>query len=771
MARRRFAPGLRGPAAVLPVLETKSYRIGGDYSGTWFNQMSAAARRAWPIDRAVAEGIERTVWVYKSVQAIASHESKLDIEIHDGKGEVIKDHPLAKLLNKGMANPLESGRQFRKRLSMQILLSPAGAFVEVTRNMAGDPIQLDLLPPSRTRPVPGVGPDGQPLLLHHFETITLNGERVGIDPERVLWFRDPHPTDPYRGITPMEAAGLSVDMDYLSRLWNVNFIRNDARPAMAVGVKGDLSDGQVRRIEEQFGRGPMESGKLSVVNAELSMVDLGARPREMSYSDMAARAKEEVLGAFGVGETVLGNASGRTYDNADAELFQFWAITMLPHLDIVTSGFRPVLDDEDESAEHDTSTVEVLRRPEVARRQEAREEFDKGLLSPKEYREIAGHEEVDNAYTRALYVPQGRDRIPTQEGDEVELGLAPAEGDITPPPDDQAAPGEPAPGEQPPGDVQPPNEPPVFDTGDQAMGQAMAGLQAALDGGTGMETKALDTSQPPDPEQVAEEALREILVQLTRRLVERTAAKTTSPKARKGTRHFQPEPGFETDTRVGDDSLDTGRIVDPDRWQDDAEKAVTPALIAAAAAAVALLGLPATPDLPGLPGLPGAPAGVGDAAQEAAKETALWLARQIGTAAAGLAARIWENDEAGRDMSDIVAAIRHQLPPLEMWAGRAAQQAAVHVVHAAQAAAAKMVVAAGGMVSKVWKTRLNSQVRATHQEAEGQVRDLGEPFHVGEALLRWPCDITGPIRETAGCRCRMRLLISLRPPVITPARR
>ncbi|MEW1677817.1 phage portal protein [Streptomyces noursei] len=806
MAGRRFLPTVRALfSGVGRPTESKSISwSGGAYTSSVFagtgNVWGTEGRAdGWDLDRVVTEGYERGVWVFKAVDIIGRHASRLPLEIgrnltEEGEFEAtFPDHPLLRLLN-GQANPLETGQMFRKRLSAQILLSKRGAFVEVTRSRAGTITRLDLLPPDRVLPIPD--PKGD--YLSHFELTTREGVIRELAPERVRWIREPHPTDPFSGITPLEAAGLSVDLDHLSRMYNVQFIRNDARPGGVIAVDAaTLSPQEMDRLESRFLPGSDYAGHLSVIGAGpggMNYVDTASKPRDMNYEHAAANAKVEILAAFGVPESVVGNASGRTFDNAEQEELGFWLHTELGHLELIAGAFEKDAG-EDLRLRYDTSTVEVLELPRRQRRAEAREEWTAGLISIDEYRKLAGLSPYANPHTRALWISPQKAPVALLPGDAAALGI-------------DGAPGQPGPTSAP-ASSSGPNAPqqlgqrPEDGTAAQAVteahgaGPAAAGAQGAAASGPAAaavgEARATLSADQPGPAADAVDAARASrhvmpkngpaaeAVDAARRVESKSlphtaseftvrdadfdrahsaveaalsalfarqegviSARLRSPKARKGTRFWATDGP--SDTRGGTQPMDMEKVVGAEKWSAEIIATLTPLLsrIARATAKGAA-------DALGSSTIGGASASVGAAVLTAATIAADTMRAFHRSLEAALDA----GQASGASLDALVDTVRQTLRG----------EATTHLIDASAESAATATVngaadavaaAAGPGIDRTWQTRRDDRVRPAHAAAEGQTLPVKEPFEMEGWPVRFPGDPLAPRSLTVNCRCRLR---------------
>jgi HK97 family phage portal protein len=268
----------------------------------------------WPVDRAIEVGLLQNPWVYRAAHAIASNAAGLPfiLRLDNQISGLKKDDPLLNLLNQ-YPNDYETSYGFRYRLSQTILLSKMGAFIKIKRSRGGDLLDLSLIPPAQVRPVP----DKKTFVSEY--VVGTGPDEDHLSPEEVLWIKLPHPTDPWQGLTPLEAAGLSIETDIMARKYNRNFLQNDGRPGGILGVKGGMEESDANIMKNRFlgpgGPGPNGAGRLTVIDVGeeggLDWVDTTTHPRDAQYVQMMDQVKKTILICFGVPESIAGDASGR----------------------------------------------------------------------------------------------------------------------------------------------------------------------------------------------------------------------------------------------------------------------------------------------------------------------------------------------------------------------------------------------------------------------------------------------------------------------------
>lgn len=388
----------------------------------------------WNVDRAVREGYEGNPLVYRAIEVICQNAIAQRIVLRkddpdDGATIDTSKDPsrLLYVLNR-RANPWETALIFRHRLVAQYLLSSRGVFIEVILARSGrmgmlnlvDPDLVDIVPSEKRNPQTNEVTESDPI--GAFQVRVPGGgydELPRFDPEAsvedqpssILWIRSPHPTVMWAGMSPVQAAGMSIDLDKYARLYNRRFLQNDGRPGGLLSVKGVANRETMERIQSQFTGGPESAGRTTVISADsVSYADTSGSPRDLMWGELSKMTKSEIALAFGVPESVMGDASGRTFDNADAEYAMFWEHRMLPllrelddQLDILTGGY-----DDDLYLRHDLSKVWVLGRHKREAQRTAREDVGLGLRTINEYREIAELDPMPGEFADVLLVPGGK---------------------------------------------------------------------------------------------------------------------------------------------------------------------------------------------------------------------------------------------------------------------------------------------------------------------------------------------------------------------------
>jgi HK97 family phage portal protein len=439
-------------------------------------------RDSWDIERAYREGMQKVTWVSRCIDAIAGNQARLPIILrkdNSPNGEIlsIRESKKTNLLNilNSKSNVGENSYIFRYRLSAQLMLGTRGAFIEKVRGRDGGIIGLNLLPPQSTSPIPD-----PKKFVSGYEVQMPTGNKVYLKPEDVCWVRRPHPIDPYLSLTPLEACGVAIEIENLAKLYNRNYLLNDGRPGGLLVLRGEIDDDDKEELRSRFRGNLSRAGYTSVIASDdgVDYVDTSANPRDAAYIQMRQITKEEILASFGVPESVIGNAAGRTFSNASEEIRVFWMETMLPHLEILSRALDEL--DEDNYVDFNVDQVPILMLYEQERHRYLMDEFNAGLISNNEYRIGSGRKETESDLADSLLanpnlIPIANTKKKMEEPSQAQVPGAPGQPGMPGMP--PGAPGmPPMPGMPPAPGQQPPLDP-------NTMAGAMAEVSGAQPGG------------------------------------------------------------------------------------------------------------------------------------------------------------------------------------------------------------------------------------------------------------------------------------------------
>lgn len=694
-------------------------------------------RDSWDIERAYREGMQKVVWVNRCIDAISGNQARLPMVLrkdNNPNGQIVdRRNKILDLLN-SRANDGENSFIFRYRMSSQLLMSTRGVFIEKIFGRNGDVIALSLLPPQHTSPIP----DPRKFVAG-FQVDLPQGQKVILPPERVIWLRRPHPLDPYLSLTPMESAGVAIEIENLARIYNRNFLLNDGRPGGLLVIRGEIDEEDKDELRSRFRGNLNRAGSVGVISSDdgADFVDTASNPRDAAYVQMRQLTKEEILAAFGVPESVIGNASGRTFSNAAEELRVFWMETMLPHLEPIARGLDEL--DPKYYIDFDTTSVPILIISKQERQRYLMDELQQGLISVNEYRDKTGREKVESEIADQLLwnpnlVPIANTEKPfslEEQAPIAEAGSVPAPGGEMP-----------AMGEQPAGEI--PQAPAAEGEPQPAEGAAPESMIEPVPEGQlsadfdGMETKSenqaiteWDLKAEKSSERwadIVDRSLERFFERQQRVIIEKALGAKSRKAIREGT-------------------LTVESVFDSDAWDRQIEEDLRPvyaAIVAEAADSVSQeMKMDAEPDSEDLNEYLDAQVARTKKVNETTKDE---------VAAALLVAMALSGEDEESRSSLLRAALAAIFANL---IGKRRRVIAEHESQSAMNAGVYLASRQVGSARKTWRTRKDSSVRDAHRILDGKSVGIDEGFVAGDQLLRFPGDPMAPPSLTINCRCRL----------------
>jgi HK97 family phage portal protein len=359
------------------------------------------------------KGYGANATVYACVEKIAIACSGIEWEVYKegraGMGPTeIDNHPLEYFLSR--PNPMTGGSAFIESLVAYLMLT-GNSYIEGVRAGAKDSIPYELWPvrPDKMKIVPGK--EGYPDA-YQFQgaggrvtTWPINPVNMKSDILHIKLF---NPLNDWFGMSPLQAAMLSVDQNNAGNLWNLALMQNMANPSGVLQVKssdanpmGSLNEKQRARLQEDFdsrSSGPRNAGRPMILEGGLEWKQIMLSPKELDFLKGKEVNEIDICKVFGVPPELVGIGQ-KTYANYEEARLAFYTDTVLPLMDRLKSEFNNWLFGNDRTGagdgiylDYDKDDIEALAplREKLYTRANGA-----NYLTQNEKREMVGYEKAN----------------------------------------------------------------------------------------------------------------------------------------------------------------------------------------------------------------------------------------------------------------------------------------------------------------------------------------------------------------------------------------
>jgi phage portal protein BeeE len=101
-------------------------------------------------------------------------------------------------------------------------------------------------------------------------------------------------------MTPMQAAGVAIEVENLAKVYNRNFLVNDGRPGGLLVVRSEISDEDKDELRSRFQGNLARAGAVGVIASDdgADFVDTAASPRDAAYIQMRTLKQRRDTSSF-----------------------------------------------------------------------------------------------------------------------------------------------------------------------------------------------------------------------------------------------------------------------------------------------------------------------------------------------------------------------------------------------------------------------------------------------------------------------------------------
>jgi HK97 family phage portal protein len=345
---------------------------------------------AYAAVKIISQGFARVDWL-----CFEKKQSRLD------KRDEIEEHPILDILRK--PNKYESGYQFRLQWMTNLLLTGNSYMEKISLDTSRNksPRELYNLRTDRMTIIPG---DNRNEYIKGYK-YKLGGQEYYYDYEKIRHTKLYNPTDDFYGLSPIEAAASSVDLNNLARDWNKEMLNNGGQPSMFLKTDAKLTDTQRGRLESLVReKSSNQKGMPWVLEGGLEMKPLQMNAIDMAWVDANKLSAREISIIFGVPPEIMGDAANKTYNNYKESRKALYEETIIPHLELfkeeLNNWLVPLFGGNIE-LDYDVESIGALQEDSSV----AWEKAEKAnFITVNEKRNLVGYDDIEDG--DVILVPQ-----------------------------------------------------------------------------------------------------------------------------------------------------------------------------------------------------------------------------------------------------------------------------------------------------------------------------------------------------------------------------
>lgn len=281
--------------------------------------------------------------VFACISAKWSAIDSIPWALYDRDNNVIEDGMAAELLRK--PHPQITRTQLLAWLVVSLDLR-GKAFFWIEADDAGTPVALWPLVPHRMNPIFTVHPETGTKLVSAWQYGSPSGKMVSFFPQELLHFRYPHPTEWWDGLARIAPADLPISQYHAATEFQAKSFSNEGVVAALMSAKTPLKEEQLTAARESWQAvygGSRNAKKTAFIGSNWDYKRIALTPQELDYLNSNKWSAERICMSLGTPPAMIGLrgdpglGSGKEDENSTKT---FWINTVIPLFAMIEGGFN-----------------------------------------------------------------------------------------------------------------------------------------------------------------------------------------------------------------------------------------------------------------------------------------------------------------------------------------------------------------------------------------------------------------------------------------------